>query len=351
MDDKVVTAVGTPNMALIKYWGKRDDRLILPTNSSVSMTLNEQLNTKTSVLFSKKLKEDKIYINGTLQDLNNSEIGERLIVLNLVRDIAKDNRKALVVSKNSFPTSSGLASSASGLATLVYASSKALGLDLSPKGLSMIARRGSGSASRSLMGGIVKWTRGAKADGSDSYAEQVAPPEHWPELRDVVVIFTEAKKKISSRAGMKQTVQTGILYKSRLDYIEGAVKRLEEAVKKKDFETLGQIIMRDAMNMHAVMLDTWPPIMYLDDNSKQAIYKIHELNQSEGKIVAAYTFDAGSNANIITLSKYVGKVRKVFEGMDSVKSMLELKMGDGPRLLPEKESLIDKRRMVPLGAD
>lgn len=348
MADKIVTAVGTPNIALVKYWGKRDDKLILPANSSIGMTLDEQLNTRTSVVFSKKFKEDRVYINGALQDLNNSEIGERLIVLNLVRDIAKDGRKALVVSKNSFPTSSGLASSASGLATLVYASSKALGLGLSPKELSMVARRGSGSASRSLMGGIVKWTRGTKADGSDSYAEQVATPDHWPELRDVVVIFTDSKKKISSRAGMKQTVQTGILYKSRLEYIEDAAKRLEYAVKKRDFEALGQITMRDAMNMHAVMLDTWPPIMYLDDNSKEAIYKITELNQSEGKIVAAYTFDAGANANIITLNKYVGKVRKAFDGMESVKSMLELKMGNGPGLLPEKESLIDQKKMTPL---
>lgn len=349
--DNVTTAIGTPNMALIKYWGKRDTKLILPMNSSVSMTLDEQLNTKTSVVFSKKFEEDRVYINGALQDLANSEIGERLVVLNILREIANVNVKALVVSENSFPTASGLASSASGLATLVYSASKALGLELSAKELSIVARRGSGSACRSVMGGIVKWTRGVKVDGSDSYAEQVAEPGHWPELRDVVVIFTESRKKISSRAGMKQTVQNGILYKSRLDYVEGAVNRLVNAVKKKDFETLGEITMRDSMNMHATMLDTWPPIMYLDDNSKDAIYRVQELNQSEGKIVAAYTFDAGSNANIITLSKYVGKVRKTFEGRDSVKSILELKMGGGPRLLREKESLIDKRRMVPLGAD
>jgi diphosphomevalonate decarboxylase len=346
--ERIATAVGTPNIALIKYWGKRDDRLILPMNSSVSMTLDEQLNTRTSVLFSEKLQADTVYINGTVQDINGTEVGERMVVLDILRGMAGDKRKALVVSNNQFPTGSGLASSASGLATLTYAAAGALGLELQPRELSMVARRGSGSACRSMMGGIVEWRKGDKPDGSDSYAEQIIKPGEWPELVDVMAILTESRKKVSSRAGMKQTVQTGILYRSRLDYVEGAVERAIDAMRKRDFQALGELIMRDSMNMHATMLDTWPPIMYLDDSSKEIIYKVQELNQSEGRIVGAYTFDAGSNANIIALEKDVGKITDMLEGLGSVKNILKLKMGNGPRRLGDGESLIDGTGLKPV---
>ena len=141
MLDEAVTAIGTPNIALIKYWGKRDERLILPTNSSISITLDEQLNTRTSILFSKKLKRDLFYINGERQDTNNRDVVERFDMINILRKMAKINTKALVVSKNSFPTASGLASSASGIATLTYSAAKALELRLSTQELSIIARR------------------------------------------------------------------------------------------------------------------------------------------------------------------------------------------------------------------
>lgn len=346
MED-VVTAIGTANIAFIKYWGKRDDALILPTNSSVSMTLDEQLNTKTSVLFTKKLKEDKVYINGELQDIKGTEVGERLVCLDLLRERANDKRRALVVSWNSFPTASGLASSASGLATLAFTTAKALDLDISMEEISAVARRGSGSACRSLFGGVVKWNRGFKDDGSDSYAEQVVKAEYWPEFTDVIAILSESKKKISSRAGMKQTVKTSILYKSRMDYVEGAVAKLINAVRKKDFEAMGEIIMQDAMDMHATMLDTRPPIIYLNDNSKEIIQRVHELNESEGKVIAAYTFDAGPNPQIFTLTNNVSKVQKMLEELDYVKKVLKVKMGNGPRLLPEGESLIDKKGLKP----
>ncbi len=343
----IVTAVGTPNIALIKYWGKRDEKLILPTNSSVSMTLDEQLNTKTSVLFSNRLKEDRVYINGELQNTRGTEVGERLVCLDILRRIAKDKRHALVVSENSFPTGSGFASSASGLATLVYAASKGLGLRLSGKEMSIVARRGSGSACRSLMGGMVRWRKGVKADGSDSYAEQITKPDHWPELMNVVGILSASKKKFSSRAGMRQTERTSILYRSRMAYVEDAASRLTAALKKRDFQTLGEITMRDSNNMHSVMLDTWPPLFYMNDNSKEVIYKVHELNESEGKIIAAYTFDAGPNPHILTLRRNVNKVTRLLDEVDAVQKVLKLSMGNGPRILDRSESLIDERSLKP----
>ena len=210
--ERSVTYRGTPNIALIKYWGKRDEKLILPQNSSISLTLKGEttavkgapfeLYTKTSVLFSRRLAEDALYINGQKQNLGDKDVAERFYAIDELRARAKSKSRVMVVSENSFPTASGLASSASGVATLVCAVSQALGLKLSEKELSMIARQGSGSACRSVMGGIVKWEKGTTEDGSDSFARQLYAPGYWPDLIDIIAIVTSAKKKVPSRAGM-----------------------------------------------------------------------------------------------------------------------------------------------------
>ncbi len=345
--DSVSTAIATPNIALIKYCGKRNERLILPTNSSISMTLDEGLNSVTSVVFSKKLVSDQFYINGEKQDLNNKDIKERFAVMDMLRQIAHVDAHALVVSKNSFPTASGLASSASGICAMVKATSVALNIGQSPKDLSIIARQGSGSSCRSLFGGIVKWNRGKKEDGSDSFAEQVFNEQHWPDLVDIIAISSSSRKKVSSRSGMKQTVANGILYKSRLAYVEDAAKRLIEGIKNRDFEITGQIIMRDSNNMHATMLDTYPPIMYLNDVSKEVISAIHELNDTEGKIVAAYTFDAGPNAQIITTKKNKNKVMSSLKEINEIPNIITSAQGKGPRILGEDSSLINTKTLKP----
>jgi diphosphomevalonate decarboxylase len=338
MLDEAVTAIGTPNIALIKYWGKRDEKLILPQNSSVSITLDEKANTKTSVLLSKKFKKDNFYIDGKLQDLGNPDVRERFVIIDKLRELAKTKARVLVVSHNSFPASSGMASSASGIATLTYAASTAMGLNLTAKQLSIIARMGSGSACRSVFGGFVKWNVGTASDGSDSYAEQVAKRTHWPEIIDLIAVVSTAKKKVPSRAGMKQTVANSVLYRSRKEYVEGAVATMVKAIKSRDFETLAVLTMRDSNNMHATMLDTWPPIFYMNDMSRRIVEVVEELNIEEGKIVAAYTFDAGPNAHIITLRRHRNKVVKALIG-EGITDIIQAGIGRGPRLV--NDSIID----------
>lgn len=356
--DQVFTARGTPNIALIKYWGKRDEKLILPQNSSISLTCSGdctavmgktfKLYTTTSVVFSDKVKEDSFYINGVKQDLKTKDKLERFGVMDILRPMAKTKKKALVVSDNSFPTASGLASSASGIATLIYAASSALGLKLSEKEMSIVARRGSGSASRSMYGGIVMWRKGEKSDGSDSYAEQLYPADYWPELIDIVVITSSAKKKVSSRAGMAQTVATSPLYKRRLETVESRIKILIEAIDQKDIGKLAEVTMIDSNNMHATMADTMPPIHYLNDISKEIIYQLHDLNKSEGKTICGYTFDAGPNPQIITIDKYKDRVISALRGIDGVESIFYTKVGKGPQLLDRKSSLIDPKTLEPI---
>ncbi|MGC8687765.1 MAG: diphosphomevalonate decarboxylase [Candidatus Micrarchaeia archaeon] len=342
IDGKIVTAIATPNIALIKYWGKADEKLIIPQNSSISITLGEKLNTKTSIVFSSKLDEDVFYINGERQDLSENDIKERFNVINMLRAAAGVKYKVAVVSENSFPTAAGLASSASGISAMVFAANNALELGMSTFELGRIARQGSGSSCRSLAGGFVKWEKGIQNDGSDSSIRQIAPSSHWPEIIDIIAIVSKSRKKVSSRAGMKQTVETSILYKSRPKHAENACKALEQAILSRDFDTLATITMRDSNNMHALMLDTWPPITYLNDVSFEIINSIHELNSANGNIIAAYTFDAGPNAHIITLRKNAEKVKSVLGQISGITELIEAGVGDGPRILPESESILEK---------
>ncbi len=350
--DRVTTASGTPNIAFIKYWGKRDyTGLNMPNNSSISMTLDETLSTKTSVVFSDKLKRDELYINGNEEAIVGDKIPEKSVylkrILDQMRGLAKVKQNALIVSENNFPSSAGIASSASGAATLIVALSKALDLNKSPKDMSILARQISGSACRSLFGGIVKWNKGTEEDGSDSYSEQVFDDTYWPELIDIIAIVDPSKKKVSSSIGHAATVKTSVLYKARPAFAENGVKEIEKAIREKDLDLLSKTIMKDSNNMHATMLDTWPPIIYLTDASRDIIYGIHELNETEGECVAAYTFDAGPNAHIITLEKHREKVMDMLSDMVGVRRTIESHLGKGPRILKGNVSLINEKTLAP----
>lgn len=345
--EKVFTAKGSPNIALVKYWGKRDERLILPCNSSLSLTLSgDSVSTLTSLVFSRKLKEDMLYIDGKRKDLKEKELSERLWVLEKMRNDAGTDARFLAVSKNNFPASSGIASSASGIATLVFAANAALGLKLSPRDLSIIARQGSGSACRSIFGGLVLWHKGERADGSDSYAEQVLDERHWPELIDMIAIVSSKEKKTSSRAGMKQTVETNPLYKTREASANRRIKDAVSAYKKRDFDRLAEVIMADSNEMHALMMSTRPPIRYLNDASYSIMDTIEELNREAGENIAAYTFDAGPNAHIILQEEYK---EEVLTALKAEKRIIEMRIsgqGSGPVLL-KGESLIDMKKLAP----
>ncbi|MBI5176880.1 diphosphomevalonate decarboxylase [Candidatus Micrarchaeota archaeon] len=336
----VSTCEATANIAVVKYWGKRDEKLVLPTNSSLSFTMDEQLKTRTTVMFSEKFSHDEFWLNGAKADLKSGEFAERMVQLQLVREMAGIKTKAKAVSLNCFPTSAGFASSAAGFAALACAASKAAGLSLDARELSILARRGSGSACRSVLGGFVEWKKGDRADGNDSYAQQIASHTHWTELRNVIAVVEAGRKKISSRAGMKQTVATSGLFEARLKGLPQTVEAMKKAVLAKDFPRFAELAMRESSNMHAVMLDTWPPIAYLNDHSKEIMNSVMELNS--GGAVAGYTFDAGPNAHIYALEKDVSKVRRKLGEIPGVKEVIVCKVGAGPKfLMDEKEHLVD----------
>jgi len=217
-----------------------------------------------------------------------------------------------IASYNTFPTAAGLASSAAGYAALVFALSKLFGaVETFPGQLSSIARQGSGSACRSLYGGFVAWktttttTTSASADSSSSsLAVQIAPETHWPEIRALILVVSDAKKDTSSTSGMMTSVETSPLLAFRAKHIVAQrMEIIEQAWLDKDFATFGRLTMMDSNQFHATCLDTHPPIFYLNDVSTSIIRIVHAYNKWAGEIRAAYTFDAGPNAVIYTTQK------------------------------------------------
>lgn len=325
------SAIANTNIALIKYWGKRDKKLFLPYNSSISVTL-EGLFSHTTVEFDKKYRSDIFILNGKELKFGN-EYNEVVSHLEMIRQVAGISEKAKVVSMNNFPTAAGLASSASGLAALTLASTAAAGLDLDKKQLSILARRGSGSASRSIEGGFVEWQKGKRADGMDSYAIQLAPPQHWPEFRMVITITSRKEKKIKSRAGMAQTVATSPMYKAWLETIEDDLKKMRRAIKEKDFQLLGQTAEANCLKMHATMITTRPAIIYWNAGTMTVVHSVMEWR--EQGIESYFTIDAGPQVKIICLEKNVGEIVKRLRDLPGIEDVIVTRPG-GPAKLTKK---------------
>lgn len=176
------------------------------------------------------------------------------------------------------------------------------------KDLTGIARQGSGSACRSLHGGFVHWLRGSEADGRDSRAVQVVPESHWPEMRVLVLVVNAGQKKVSSTGGMAITVQNSELFRHRVAHCVGErIERIKRAIGERDFATFAEITMKDSNQFHAVCLDSYPPIVYMNEVSHSVVRLVHKYNEHVGETRVAYTFDAGPNAVLYLLDKHVSE--------------------------------------------
>lgn len=331
------TWLATPNIAVIKYWGKRDNALNLPNNGSFSVTMDESLRTTTTAELDAKLKKDTLVLNG--KPAQEGEVARASRVLDAIRKEAGIRTKARISSENNFPTAAGIASSASGFAALACAAADAAGLKAGSRQLSIFARLGSGSACRSVLGGFVEWKKGADSDGSDSYAVQIAPASHWPEIRNVIAIVDAGRKKVGSAKGMEITTKTSALYKKRVESMPAKLAGIRKAVLEKDLESFLEITMKESSSLHAVMLDTFPPIIYLNEISREIMNAVLEYNEAKGGICAGYTFDAGPNAHVYTVAKYENEVRKLLSDIPGVQKTIVCKPGNGPRKLSEREAL------------
>jgi diphosphomevalonate decarboxylase len=283
------------NIALAKYWGKRDKKLNLPTNSSLSISLGS-LGSRTQIQ-AIDAPQDRVVLNNRILEVE-SAFAVRLS--GYLDWICPPNRPKFEVNTlNTIPTAAGLASSASGFAALTLALNKAYAWDLPLSSLSVLARIGSGSACRSIFEGFVKWDMGEKTDGSDSLALPL--DVHWPEFRIGLLTLTEKSKKVDSRSGMNRTTATSILYQSWPQQAEADVTAIETAIRAKDFATLGPRVEHNAMSMHATMLSAWPPLVYWTPESLAQLQQIWQWRE-EG-LEVFITMDAGPNIKLIFLQE------------------------------------------------
>jgi diphosphomevalonate decarboxylase len=296
MSDRLLTAsaVACANIAFIKYWGNRDARLRLPLNSSISMNL-EGLVTQTRVSFRPEQEKDLLNLN---QQIVVGKALERVTaLLDLVREAAGFRLCAEVVSRNNFPTGAGIASSAAGFAALALAASRAAGLALSEPELSRLARRGSGSAARSIPGGFVEWQAGDS--DATSFAFSIAPAGHWA-LVDLVAVVAPGEKAVGSSEG-HLLAGASLLQAARVQDTPRRLAVCRKAILTRDFEALATIIELDSNLMHAVMMTSTPPLFYWEPASLLLMKLIPQWRQAG--LPVAYTLDAGPNVHVICLSE------------------------------------------------
>ena len=318
------TAVAGSNIAFIKYWGVADESINLPLNNSISMTLAEAFTT-TTVEWLDNAEADTVSIDGIQLD---ARAAERVVRhLDRLRTLAGTAPRARVESTNNFPMASGIASSASGFAALTVAGCAALGLTLDATRLSAVARRGSGSASRSLFGGFVEWEMGS--DDSSSVAHQLYPAEHWA-LVDVVAVVSAHAKAVSSERGHSFAV-TSPLNDGRIASLSCALGEVRDAIALRDIRLLGPIIERDALAMHGVMMTGTPSLLYWQPETLEVIHAVRRW-RAQGLLVY-FTIDAGPNVHLICERSHAAEVEALARALPGVDLLLSSGPGAAPRLL------------------
>ena len=316
------TAVSGVNIALVKYWGKRDPATNWPAVGSISLTL-DNLGTQTTVHFDANLQADTFTLNHRVRD-----DAKVVALLERIRAIAGIDTYAKVDSTNTVPTASGLASSASGMSALGFAAWHAAGLPtetlLQPGKFLDLVRIGSGSAPRSLLGGIVELMQ---TDGS---VRQLSKPEDWP-LVMVVVKLTSESKAVSSRDGMAHTQRTSPYYQPWVQHHPDDLAAARTAISRRDLEALGHVMERSTMRMHACMLAADPPLRYL---KPVTLSVLDEVGKLRGMGISAWaTMDAGPHVKILCYADEANAVRQAMENLVDSEHILTMHPGQGTRLV------------------
>ncbi len=293
-----------PNIALVKYWGKRDMALNLPSTGSLSLTLNTY-RTATTVTWG--ASRERIVVNG--RDVSGPEAGR---VSRFLDRVEVGRPPCEVITDNNFPIAAGLASSSSGFAALALAATRAAGQSRSTTALSALARQGSGSACRSLWGGWVVWEKGVLADGSDSVGAPLAGPEHW-DLRLVVAMVTGGRKSVGSTEGMVRTQETSPLYPGWVESAAEDLTRARHAVMDRDLVALGTVMEHSTLKMHATMLAARLPIRYWKPSTLAVLDAVEELRQRG--LMAFYTMDAGPNVKVLCQAADAQTVASTLRGI------------------------------------
>jgi diphosphomevalonate decarboxylase len=324
MEGQTATAIACPNIAFIKYWGDRDSRLHIPANGSISMNL-DGLSTRTQVTFDASFRHDQLILNG--QPLAGEPLQRVSNFLDRVRRQAGWYWNARVISTNNFPTAAGIASSASAFAALALAATAAMGLQLSERDLSRLARLGSGSACRSVPGGFVEWQPGH--DDYDSYGFSIAPVEHW-DLADCIAIVSRGQKSVGSAEG-HILANTSPLQSARVADTQLRLQLCRRAISECDFESLANVTELDCQLMHAVMITSTPPLLYWQPIT-HTLARMVQTWRKNGQPVC-YTVDAGPNVHVLCSASHITKVTDQLMQVPGVNKVLVARPGGVARLV------------------
>jgi diphosphomevalonate decarboxylase len=320
------TVSAPANIAFVKYWGARDLEQALPLNASISMTLTECVSLSTVAFEAGSDEPDRIDLIGEDGSLALPPAAFRaraLAHLDRVRRWARRGGSFHVATRNSFPTGSGIASSASGFAALTLASTRALGLDLSVGELSTLARMsGSGSAARSVMGGYVEWS----AEGDAGHATQIAPASHW-DLRDVIALVDRGVKQISSLDGHR-LAPTSPHFDARQRLLPGRLEAVRRAIAERDLAALGPVLEEEAIELHLIAMSSKPPIFYWKPGTLRVL-EVLRARRAEG-LAAWATMDAGANVHVICTPAAERGVVALLKTLPEVGGVLLDAVGKGP---------------------
>ena len=326
--NNIARARAHSNIAFIKYWGNRDHRLRLPANSSLSMNLAE-LHTTTTVEWDEESDGDALEINGAVAAQGALERVSNH--LDVIRRRFNIKSHAQVTSSNNFPMGTGIASSASAFAALTLAAVSALGVELTERELSTLARTGSGSAARSIPPGIVEWHAGNSH--KTSFAETFVERDHW-ELVDVIAVVSRQHKRIGSSAGHREA-DSSVLQSARVTSVDQRLSEIKAAITGRDFETFARIVEEDSNLMHAVMMTSSPSLFYWDELSLRAMQAVRNWRNADG-IKVCYTLDAGPNVHCICEAADAARVAARLRDLSENIEILQSGAGPGACLMPAK---------------
>ena len=316
-----VKAIAHPNFALIKYWGKADVSNNLPDMSSISITIDTLFST-TKVSFDSSLKNDLWILNNIEQE----SLGQIEPTINYLKSFKAVKDPCLIESINNFPTAAGLASSASGVASIVIAINESFNLNLSEKELVDAAILGSGSAPRSLYPGFVHLNK------KDYSCETILDTNEWP-LKIIICQTSSDKKLVSSREGMRISKATSPYYEAWVNDQDNDINKALKAIKTKDFDLLGEVSEDNCKKMHKVMETSQPPLIYRNLTTHLCIQKIKEMKFTG--IGIFYTIDAGPQVKIICKAKYADQVISEMKSIPNIQDIIEVNLGQGARLINE----------------
>lgn len=320
------TAIAHPNIALAKYWGKRDSARNLPAVPSLSVTL-DGMTTTTTVAFAEGQAHDTLELDGEATAGRALARVSQLLDHVCCTEAGQPRPRAQVRSSNDFPTAAGLASSASAFAALAVAANQASGAGLSLARLSSIARQVSASAGRSVFGGYVVLD---SSDDPDLAAEPLAPLDHW-DLRLVVAVTSESKKEIGSTEGMNHTAETSPLYRAWVDGSVAIFERVRAAVLERDFAALAGAAEQSALVMHATAIGADPGVIYWLPATIAVMRAVRQLRQAGTP--AFFTIDAGPHVKVFTEPEHEAAVAEALTRVEGVKRTIAARPGRGARIV------------------